>query len=458
VDAGQDTIFERAQVHAVQALPFPERQTTNLHIDKRVIPAGETVGPKHLRIVTKQASVLVFADTKPMANFGHDCRYLFYSAENGELAQTVAAQLPPYLSKRSDTFVAFHQPVQAIPSPVTIPIRPILRCPVLFERTRYAILWSGASEKRHLNDLEFLYRTLIDRYGCDPSNIYALSYDGTLGTADGVPTTWPGDNTPYRIQITGTGDRAGFEAAVDDLKARIDWDDLLLIHINNHGDVEGDPGEACWCTWPNEDPYFAGDFSSKLGELPKFGKLVCMFEPCHAGGFNAPVIAASPAGSTSVASAATVDRESIGSSDLNWDCFARDWIAAQAGHDPSGATLAFNPDGDHDGIVEAEEAFAYANAVKDPNDTPNFSESSEAGGDISLGHQYVLWGWWCAILRRELEQYYVNLPIPEYYELLRTAQPDLLKLSQEIDGRSAELRSEYEPRLKAAIEEAFGGR
>lgn len=201
MDAGQDTIFERAEVHAIQALPFPERQTTNLHIDKRVIPAGETVGPKHLRIVTKQASVLVFADTKPMANFGHDCRYLFYSA-----------------------------------------------------------------------------------------------------------------------------------------------------------------------------------------------------------------------------------------------------------------TLAFNPDGDHDGIVEAEEAFAYANAVKDPNDTPNFSESSEAGGDISLGHQYVLWGWWCAILRRELEQYYVNLPIPEYYELLRTAQPDLLKLSQEIDGRSAELRSEYEPRLKAAIEEAFGGR
>jgi hypothetical protein len=198
-----------------------------------------------------------------------------------------------------------------------------------------------------------------------------------------VPTTWPGDNTPYRIQITGTGDRAGFEAAVDDLKARIDRDDLLLIHINNHGDVEGDPGEACWCTWPNEDPYFAGDFSSKLGELPKFGKLVCMFEPCHAGGFNAPVIAQSPAGSTSVASAATVDRESIGSSDLNWDCFARDWIAAQAGHDPYGATLAFNPDGDH-----------------------------------------------------------------EYYELLRMAQPDLVKPSQEIDGRSAELRSEYEPRLE----------
>jgi hypothetical protein len=382
MEAGVDAIFERIQVHAVSALPFLERQTTNLHIDKRVIPAGATVGPRHLRIVTKQASVLVFADTKPMANFGHDCRSSSTALRVG----------------------------------------------------------------------------VIDRYGCDPSNIYSLSYDGTLNTADGAPTTWPGDNTSYRIQINGTGDRAGFEAAVDDLKSRIDSDDLLLIHINNHGDVEGDPGEACWCTWPDEDPYFAGDFSSKLGELPKFSKLVCMFEPCHAGGFNAPVIAHSPAASTSVASAATIDRESIGSSDLHWDCFARDWIAAQAGHDPYGATLAFNPDGDHDGIVEAEEAFAYANAVKDPNDTPNFNESSETGGDIALGHQYVMWGWWCAILKRELEPYYVNLPIPEYYEQLRQAQPDLVKLTEEIDGRSAQLRSEYEPRLKAVIDEAFGGR
>lgn len=451
-------IFFRAQAHAVAALPFSERQTTNLHIDKRVIPAGETVGPKHLRIVTKQASVLVFADTKPMANFGHDCRYLFYSADSGALAQTVAAQLPPFGRLRSDTCVGFHRPVQPLPSPVTIPIRPILGCPTLFERTRYAILWSGASEKRHLNDLEFLYRTLIDRYGCDPGNIYALSFDGTLNTYDGVQSTWPGDNTPYRIQITGTGDRTGFEAAVDELKGRIDWDDLLLIHTNNHGDVEGDPGEACWLTWPDEAPYFASDFAGKIGELPRFSKLVCMFEPCHGGGFNAPVIAQSTADSTSVASAAIVSRESIGSSDLNWDCFARDWISAQAGHDPYGAALAFNPDGDHDGIVEAEEAFGYANAVKDPNDTPNFNESSETGGDISLGRQYVLWGWWCAILRRELEQYYVKLPIPEYYERLRTAQPDLVNLSNEIDTRSAALRREYEPRLKAVIEDAFEGR
>lgn len=96
--------------------------------------------------------------------------------------------------------------------------------------------------------------------------------------------------------------------------------------------------------------------------------------------------------------------------------------------------------------------------IKDPLDTPNFSESSEPAGDIALGRQYVIWGWWCWILRAELEKYHVRLPIPEYSELLRQAQPELVKLSRELDRHSGELRREFEPRLKAVVEEAFGGR
>ena len=41
------------------------------------------------------------------------------------------------------------------------------------------ILYSGMSNMRHLNDLEFCYRMLIDRYAFDPKNIYVLNYDGT---------------------------------------------------------------------------------------------------------------------------------------------------------------------------------------------------------------------------------------------------------------------------------------
>ena len=117
-----------------------------------------------------------------------------------------------------------------------------------------------------------------------------------------------------------------------------------------------------------------------------------MLEQCNSGGFNGSIIAKSPAAATSVASAAIESQSSYVSADGNWDPFARDWIAAQAGHDPFGAALAFNPDTDADGRIEAEEAYEYANAVKDPRDSPNFSESSEAGGDIALGQGYIVFG------------------------------------------------------------------
>ena len=458
METGIESIFERVQTHSLGNLPFAERSTTNLHIDRRVIPAGASVGPKRLGIVATEPSVLVFADTKPLANWGHDCRYQFYSARTGEFLRTVPARLPPSLIKRPETLVAFHEPVQFLPRPVTISLRPRLSCPILWERTRFAILWSGASEKRHLNDLEFLYRTLVDRYGFDPGDIYACNFDGTLNTYDGVQTIWPGDGTPYRIKITGTGDRTGFQSAIDEVKGRIDSDDLLVVHVNGHGDVEGDPGESCFLNWPNEDPYFASDFCSDLTQLPSIGKLACMFEPCNCGGFNAPVLAASPAAATSIASAVNQYTESIGSSDGNWDCFARDWISAQAGHDPYGASLAFNPDANHDGMVEAQEAFAYANAIHNAEDDPVFTESSAAGGAIALGRQFVDWYWWCLILVRELWPYYSELPLPHYYEALRSAQPELARLAGGLREREAALRGEYEPRLAEAIAEAFRGR
>ena len=168
-----------------------------------------------------------------MANFAHPCRYLLYDAQSGELDRIVPAVFPPFVKAPPRTLKPFHEPVQFVKDPrlfrPTIPFFPCIRRPI---GVRYAILYSGMTNKRHLNDMEFLYRVLVDTYSFDPANIYALSYDGTFDTQDGVQNKWPGDNTNYRIQLTGDGTRAGFEGAVDALKARIKRDDLLLIHTN----------------------------------------------------------------------------------------------------------------------------------------------------------------------------------------------------------------------------------
>lgn len=455
VEADDETL-NRVRTHAFQRLSWQERQSTNLYINREVLLSGEYVGPERQQITIERPSILVFADEAPRANFAHPCRYFLYEADEGVFYRDVSAQFPPFNRKPPESLEPFHLPVQFFSSPSLFKVVPIFRCPILVERKRYAILYSGMSNVRHLNDLEFLYRTLVDRYGFDPADIYVLHYDGSLDTQDGLQTVWPGDDTPYRIHITNEGTQEAFESVIDELKHRIDADDLLLIHTNNHGAYDGAPGTANLCTYPNWEGHYADDFTRKLSELPAFSQLVVMMEQCHAGGFNDLILAKSPAHATSIASAATEPSSSWATADGMWDQFARDWIAAQAGHDPFGAALAFNPDADGDGLIEAEEAFAYANAIRTPLDTPNFSKSSQEGAEISLGREYVVWWWWCVLLRGVLEPYYLALPGPDYYERLRKIQPLLASLASELDAQSATLRGEFEPRLNSLVTQAFG--
>lgn len=449
--------FTAVREHAFRSLRAEQRLTTNLHIDTRIHEAGEQLGPAFQNIKVEHPSVLVFADHAPLANFGHPCQYLLYDPEKGALRNDIPARFPPYQSKPPATLTLFHEPVLLKPSLEIFRVPPILRCPIpIPDGNRFAILYSGMSNMRHLNDLEFCYRMLIDRYGFDANNIYSLNYDGTLDTQDGMATLWPGDNTKYRIKITGQGNRAAFQAALNAIKPKLKPHDLLFIHTNNHGDNFG--SGSFLCAYPSWGTYTATDFCADIGALPKFRSLLAMMEQCNAGGFNAPILAASKADNTSVASAAIATASSWGSADGHWDCFARDWISAEIGHDPYGAALAFNPDTDTNGVIEAEEAFGYADAVKYTGDTPNFSESSEAGGDIALGQQYVWWWWWCWIILPILEEHYRPVPPdPEFYRKLRQITPELQKeLLPTLDRTAMQMRKELTPKVEAIVKQAFG--
>jgi hypothetical protein len=464
-DERQDRILQRVRAHAFDTLAYDKRATTNLYLDEHTYEQGQSIGPASQKIVARRPSILVFADDNPRANFGHECRYLLYDPGTGDFHGPVPARFPPIPDVRQPkTLEPFHEPIRFVERATWFHRwPPIWRCPIIVpDGARYAILFSGMSNRRHLNDMEFLYRTLIDVYAFEASNIYALTYDGTLNTQDGVQTLWPGDGTAYRINITGQGNRAAFEAAVDSLKTRMHSRDTLLIHCNNHGDSDTPDGGITWvpgtaylCTYPSWGNYYNADFSAKLAELPKFRQLIIMLEQCHSGGFNASILANSPATATSVASAATEYQNSYVTWDGNWDPFARDWIAAQAGLDPFGAALAFNPDADGDGGIQADEAYAYANAVRDPRDSPNFSQSSAAGADIVLGQQYRVWWWWCRILFEAIEKYRIKLPPEEYLERLHRIQPELAKLTARLDEVSNDLRREMKEKVDSLVGPAF---
>jgi hypothetical protein len=451
-----DRLFARVRAHAFRSLSLAQQDTTNLHVDERIYEAGETIGPPFQRIVAQRPSILVFADDDPHANFGHDCRYLLYDAETGEFQREAPARLPPYVVPKAVTLRPFHAPVRFVETPNLFHVWPDFRCPVLVPaNNRYAIMFSGMSGKAPLNDMEFLYRTLIDVYSFDPSNIYALHYDGSFGSWDGPATVWPGDGTVYRIRLTGPGTRVAFENAIDELKGKLRRDDVLLLHTNQCGDWDPKSGTACLYTYPNFDLYDANALATKLGELPRFGQLCVMVGQCSSGGFSSPIIAHSTADATSVACAAAEQNAAFPSPDGNWGRFALDWIAAQAGHTPFGTALAFSADFDADGQIEAEEAFGYANAVTDPGDTPNFSESSELGGDIALGREFAVWRWWCLILKEALTQYWGKLPPAECRTRLRRIEPALVELTTGLDKRSDELRRQVAAKVSDLVTSAF---
>ena len=187
-------IFDRVRENAMRRLPWTKLQTTNLYLDERTYEKGEIIGPERQGIVAERSSILVFADDDPLANFSHECRYLLHDPQTGDLHKEIPAQFPPFINGWPETLKPFHEPIQFSKHPIVFPIHPKFRCPIIWPYgERYAILFSGMSNKRHLNDMEFLYRTLIDRYHFNKNNIYALNYDATLNTQDGVQVTWPGD-------------------------------------------------------------------------------------------------------------------------------------------------------------------------------------------------------------------------------------------------------------------------
>jgi len=424
---------------AFRRLSTKRRASTNLYVLEDVQPAKSVIKARHQAIPIKQPTAVVFVDDEPMANWSHDCRYLLHDADSGKLYQEVRAGFPHYLINPPDTFKAFHTPVVA-----QNPLRKIrtLDLEVAFpwrirKGNRYAILFSGASNNRHTNDLEFLYRQLVDRFYFDEDNITVLNYDGTVNYS-GWPqpvTSWPGDGTAYTMPVHDAGTKQALEDAIDALKSKLKQDDLLLIHTNNHGGHDGT--ESYLCTYSGPD-YTASDFASKLGELPAFADLIVMMEQCHSGGFNDVVIESSAAGRTTFAAACTEGKNSIGGADF--DPFARDWIAAFAGADPYGAALVSDPDYDSSGKISAREGFAYADDVHDSYDSPVYSAYGTDAGDQHLHQKWRYLFVYRELVLQELKLFRDGLGDPiQYRQAMRSkVLPALTELDDKLAVKPVE--------------------
>ncbi|MBF0107824.1 MAG: hypothetical protein HQL76_01425 [Magnetococcales bacterium] len=377
----QNNVKEKIKNHAITQLKLrndanPEH--VNLYLNDESIDKGKSLvlGLGRQVTVTKK-SALVLVDHAPLHNWGHPCELMLYDVENGEHYETHASQLPPDSYHHTPkNYTAIHAPLVHRPEKISNTVEQA-SIPQLDNALanvtgkRYAILFSGMSNNRHLNDLEFLYRTLINVYNFDAANITVLNYDGTVNySGDPQPVVnWPGNNTPYTIRVNGQGTNVQLGAALDAIKGKLQANDLLLIHTNNHGGGQPSDPEAWLCCYPNWDSFTATQFGNKIGALPTIASLIVMMEQCHSGGFQSAVINNSKATATSFAAACIATANSMGGPDF--DPFAKDWIAAVTGKNPNGSALSQpvpNP-------ASARNAFDYANAVKVAGDSPVFADN-----------------------------------------------------------------------------------
>jgi hypothetical protein len=257
---------------------------------------------------------------------------------------------------------------------------------------RYAILFSGMSFRRHVNGLEFCYRTLVDRHGFATDNIHVLNYDASLrayGDSEDAPCeAWPGDGTPYRMVVNAEGSRAAFQNALRVIGEKLTPDDQLFINTTGHGGHHGDGRGPDLITYPHCARYKRRDFCADLAVLPPHRSLVVLMAQCFSGGFNQAVVDASRAASTFIAAATAETRQSFMSfDDGNWDSFQRNWIAALAGHDVDGASIRANPGRAKSGPISVGEAFRYASGCpgRNPYDSPEFAASTDDAGEMTLG-------------------------------------------------------------------------
>jgi hypothetical protein len=79
------------------------------YIDESIYPKGTefTIGTNRYQMPSD--TIMVFVDEEPGKNWGHNCRYLFFDVNSGQVTG-VREQFPPSLTKIPQTFKVIWKP------------------------------------------------------------------------------------------------------------------------------------------------------------------------------------------------------------------------------------------------------------------------------------------------------------------------------------------------------------
>ncbi len=353
-------------------------KSTNYSVLNGVLNAGDHV-PIDLQRQPKlrgearvdRKTVVVFADDRPNYDWGHLCRYILVDADSLEVYREIDATLPPIQNPSDDStsFTLFHcvwQP-NMVPSAAVPP--PDIWRPRAKGR-RYALLYSGWTNQRHLNDLEFMYRTLIDVYAYDPKDITVLNLDGTASwwslpgdykqVTPVLGTSWPGNSPTFTLKVDGPGSVPAFQQVIETLRHKLKAHDSLLFFATNHGYIPDT--EVCLYAY-DSIALAVSECCDELRKLPHIENLMVVLQPCYSGAFIAPILAHARAANIAIATASGPCTQSSVDDDPTFSRFAGRWISAMAGATPLGSPVLVGTGTTTPATVTAKQAFDYAQAT-----------------------------------------------------------------------------------------------
>ena len=350
------------------------------------ISAGTPIrATKGLALIAPTDGYALYIDDYPTANLFHPVRYAFINGETGQVT-AVNANSPPenYQDYRMIETVIGQTLMAAVNRRASqtgwgLPIPPT-------RGDRWAVLMNGGYNQgnnhvRYWNDLSNIYITLSETYGYADDHIIVLCSDGTNPAPDqsngqNSNPDLDGDGDPdimYPCVLNSVNQVFAYLATV------LSADDHLFIFTTDHGDTQGG-----WNTiqnlW-NQEILTDAHFAELLDALPDL-LITCTLEPCFSGGFLDNVVV--PPGPRIASSSCAYNEYSWAMPpDYVYDTYVFHWTAAVKGEDAYGVQV--DADYNSDGVVTMDEAYRYAEAHDQSDESPQYGEQPAGlGATVSL--------------------------------------------------------------------------
>ncbi len=260
----------------------------------------------------------------------------------------------------------------------------------------YAVLYNGSSGYYvFMNDLKFMFRTLVNDFGYTKQNIVVLSYDGSYYDLDGVAGS--DDDLPAT--------RANLDSIFTELEGIVTDGDVFFFFATDHGTKASDtPHSDCTDAalrvysgdniWEENLAEFIDRLDTETRSITK----ILLFNTCYAGGMiqelsalDYPVMISAGSKECEKSNYRYAPCDTFVS--CNHNAYSYYWTAAMHGSSPDG-TISMNADYNNDGYISVSEAerftrekdeFAQINAH--PKESPRYWDS-----DCQIGQKTTLDG------------------------------------------------------------------